>query len=152
MKKGFTLIELMIVVAIIGILAAIAYPSYQEYVIRTHRADAQAELMRLAGELQKYKIVHHNYADVTLADIGGATIFPKQGTTYYALNEITNSDGTPITAQSSSWVLVAIPQNNQTTDGILCLNDDGQRNRDTAANATAVTCRTGLADNSRWDN
>ena len=54
-NKGFTLIELMIVVAIIGILAAIAYPSYQEYVRRTKRTDAQADMMELANRLQRYK-------------------------------------------------------------------------------------------------
>lgn len=152
MKNGFTLIELMIVVAIIGILAAIAYPSYQQYVIRTHRAEAKAELMRLAGQLQSYKVVNHNYASVTLAGIGGSSNFPAQGTSYYGFNEIANSDGTAITAQSTSWVLVATPQNMQAQDGILCLNDDGQRNRDTSANATAQTCIAGLSTSSNWDN
>ena len=54
MKKyeGFTLIELMIVVAIIAILAAIAYPSYTQYKIRTNRADVQSEMMQTAQRLQ----------------------------------------------------------------------------------------------------
>lgn len=52
-QTGFTLIELMTVVAIVGILAAIAYPSYQEHIRRANRADAQASLMELAQFMER---------------------------------------------------------------------------------------------------
>ena len=51
--QGFTLIELMIVVAIVGILAAIAYPSYAEYIRRGHRADARAGLLQAQQYLER---------------------------------------------------------------------------------------------------
>lgn len=53
-NKGFTLIELMIVVAILGIIAAIAYPSYQDSVMRSQRADALTTLSRLASEQERF--------------------------------------------------------------------------------------------------
>lgn len=52
-NQGFTLVEVMIVVAIIGILASIAYPSYTEYVFKSRRADGQSALMQAELEQQK---------------------------------------------------------------------------------------------------
>ena len=52
-QLGFTLIELMIVVAIVGILSAVAYPSYTEYVRRGHRADARAGLLQAQQWLER---------------------------------------------------------------------------------------------------
>lgn len=52
--RGFTLIEVMVVVLIIAILAGIAYPSYTRYVIETRRADGQAGALQLAGRLEKF--------------------------------------------------------------------------------------------------
>lgn len=54
-NKGFTLIELMIVIAIIGILATIAYPSYQNYTMRARRSDAKAALVALQLAQEKYR-------------------------------------------------------------------------------------------------
>ena len=52
--KGFTLIELMIAVAIVGILAGIAYPSYQDSVRKSRRADAQGALLGFANAMERY--------------------------------------------------------------------------------------------------
>jgi type IV pilus assembly protein PilE len=86
MNKGFTLIELMIVVAIIAILAAIAYPSYQEYVRKTKRIEMQAAMQDVAVQLQKYKIANFKATGATASDIGIKSAYPDAATSLYTLN------------------------------------------------------------------
>jgi type IV pilus assembly protein PilE len=67
-QSGFTLIELMITVAIVGILAAIALPSYQDSVRKSRRADAKAALLGLANGMERQFTVSNSYCDVGGAD------------------------------------------------------------------------------------
>ena len=79
--QGFTLIELMITVAILGILAAIAYPAYTGYVVRGNRSAAQALLMNIAQREQQYLLDSRSYADSTTL---GVTV-PSNVTSYYTI-------------------------------------------------------------------
>lgn len=66
--NGFTLIELMIVVAIVGILASIAYPSYVAHVQRSHRVDAERALLENAQILERYYTQNNTYVGASLKD------------------------------------------------------------------------------------
>lgn len=66
--RGVTLIEVLITVVIVGILAAIAYPSYQRHVLRTYRASAQACLQELVAYMERYYAERMSYANATLPD------------------------------------------------------------------------------------
>ena len=96
---GFTLIELMITVAIIGILAAIAYPSYQEHIRQTRRADAQSALMELAQFMERRYTGSGAYGDgVTPCNLP-FTQSPKDGgAAFYNLSAICTASTFTLTA------------------------------------------------------
>lgn len=94
---GFTLIELMVVVAIIGILAAIAYPSYTSYIQNSRRADGQGALQRIVLEQEKWRANHTTYTE-TLSDLG---IAPSSPEGYYTL-ALSGANGTGYTATATA--------------------------------------------------
>jgi len=67
-QRGMTLMEIIVVVVIVGLLAAIAVPSYRQYVIRTQRTDATVALLRLATAQEKFYLQNNTYADNALLD------------------------------------------------------------------------------------
>lgn len=140
--KGFTLIELMIVVAIIGIIAAFAYPSYQDSVKSSRRSDAQGALLGLANAMERHYTTNNSYlgAGTTGGNTGAPTIFadesPIDGSVKYY--DLTISEVT-----ATTYKLRATPKNAQAGDGFLQLTSTGIRswdkNNDTALQSTENT-------------
>ena len=72
-SRGFTLIEIMITVAIIGILAAVALPAYQNYVLRAGRTEGQAALMDISARLEQYYLGNKTYTEDIPGDLNTNT-------------------------------------------------------------------------------
>lgn len=124
-SKGFSLIELMIVVAIIGIIAAIAYPSYTKYVQRSHRAEIAEVLAEGAQTFERLYSKSGSYVDATVAN--------PASNSWYNVVTVRNAQDFTITA-------TPVPGGLMATDGCgaLAINQTGLR---TVTGATAAsTC------------
>lgn len=121
---GFTLIELMIAVAIVGVLVAIAYPTYEDSVRKGRRAQAKADLVELAQRAERFYTLNNTYAGFWASVPAGDKRSPRAGQAFYLL-ERTSGD-----ADANAFSLSATPTGTQTADsgcGTLSINQAGAR-------------------------
>ncbi|MEG3790058.1 type IV pilin protein [Lysobacter sp. CCNWLW3] len=128
--RGFTLIELMIAIAIVGILVAVAVPAYQDSVRKARRGQAKADLVEIAQLAERFRTVNNTYVGFNLPT--GMNVSPRQGTTYYNIaiaNQTVNGYNLTATPQG--------PQAEDTLCGTLGLNAAGVK---TAATTDISRC------------
>ena len=116
-QAGFTLIELMVVVVVIGILAAFAYPSYQQYVVRGHRTAAQSTMFEEAQRQERLMTSAGSYASSTINS-------PSDQDKRYVIVTTATADG-------FSYSMTATPVAGKVNDpvcNVLTLNAQGARN------------------------
>ncbi len=147
-QRGFTLLELMIVVAIAAIIAAVAVPSYRSHVIRTNRASAESFMSQIASkqeqimlDMRSYQAVANNAAFGNTPAAGGISLaVPTNVANNYTLT-VTATVGPP-----PGYVITATP-NNTTQVDLLCqvLTLDNTGNKNIAANAGVAPTSTAQA-------
>ncbi len=124
-RRGFTLIELMVTVVIIGILATIAYPSYVQYVMRGRRGSAESAMMDIASRQQQLLLANRAYAaDTDAAWTALGYTVPSEISSYYTYGIAVNNGATPPT-----FSITFTPSGAQASDGKLVLDSVGNKTR-----------------------
>jgi type IV pilus assembly protein PilE len=141
-QKGFTLVELMIVVAIIGILSALVFPSYQRYVMRSGRSEGQAKLMEVMQAQERFYSQNQTYT----ANLGvGGLAYPNVAANAAAPSEQARYNVTSAACAGGTIatcvILSAAPQGSQANDtecGTITLNSKGTKTE--GGTGTVSTC------------
>ena len=119
-QQGFSLIELIVGMAILAILTRLAYGTYTQHVIKSNRRAAQAQMMDIANREQQYLIANRTYADATTL----------AGSGYNLPTEVSSKYGYTITVGNStvpSYTITFTPTGTQASDGALTLNSAGAK-------------------------
>lgn len=151
-SQGFTLLELMVIMFIVGILVAIAIPSYNETMRRKDRSVAQQEMLKLAGELERYRAKNFNYSGFTVSDY-----YPGLG----ADDGVTaNAVRTPIDLKGKKYTITVTPATNGLSWHMIATRVDATaqaQNYDLFLNSVGVRCMsratisaTGCTDGEKW--
>jgi type IV pilus assembly protein PilE len=119
-QRGFTLVELMITVAILAILAAIALASYRQYVIRGNRTAAEAEIMNISNMEQQYFLGNRAYATDLTTQLGYT--IPSSLNSYYTPGLAADNGATP-----PSYAITFTAIGTQASDGDLSLDSVGNK-------------------------
>jgi type IV pilus assembly protein PilE len=121
-QQGFTLIELMITVAIVAILVSIAVPTYRQYVIRANRAAAKEAMMDIANRQQQFLLAHRSYADKSTFEATGYTLPSQIGSHYtWEMGPIAGMASRP------SFEITFTPIGSQSSDGAITLDSQGRK-------------------------